>query len=315
MASVPSTTATAATVFRFDAEFRHRLRLYCAWIVMLAGILSVAYVGFPYYRLATAERAYSPLQAIFRPSGIVGLKLGFAGLGLFLCLFLYPIRKHWPWLGRMGKTKNWLDFHVLWGITAPIVITLHSSFKLSGLAGLAYWIMMAVALSGFAGRYLYAQIPRSLNQAELSLQEMQTLSARLTQELERQALVTAEEVAPLLKLPDQAAVERMSVLGALWLMFRLDIARPFQVSRLRRRALSGAGIILTLGGLLRSRHRELEHVIASIRRQSWISTKMLFLKRIEDVFHLWHVVHRPFSYSFAVLVVAHITVALLLGYY
>ena len=42
---------------------------------------------------------------------------------------------------------------------------------------------------------------------------------------------------------------------------------------------------------------------------------MLFLKRIEDVFHLWHVVHRPFSYSFAVLVVAHITVALLLGYY
>ena len=216
---------------------------------MLAGILSVAYLGFPYYRLATADRAYSPLQAIFRPSGIVGLKLGFAGLGLFLCLFLYPIRKHWPWLGRMGKTKNWLDFHVLWGITAPIVITLHSSFKLSGLAGLAYWIMMAVALSGFAGRYLYAQIPRTLNQAELSLQEMQTLSARLTQELERQALVTAEEVAPLLKLPDQAAVERMSVLGALWLMFRMDVARPFQVSRLRRRALSGAGIILTLGGL------------------------------------------------------------------
>ncbi len=79
----------------------------------------------------------------------------------FCVLFLYPIRKHWPWLGRMGKTKNWLDFHVLWGITAPIVITLHSSFKLSGLAGLAYWIMMAVALSGFAGRYLYAQIPRT----------------------------------------------------------------------------------------------------------------------------------------------------------
>jgi hypothetical protein len=282
---------------------------------MLAGILSVAYLGFPYYRLATAARAYSPLQPLFRPSGAVGLKLGFFGLGLFLVLFLYPVRKRWPWLGRIGKTKNWLDFHVLVGVTAPMVITLHSSFKLSGLAGLAYWIMMAVALSGFAGRYLYAQVPRSLNAAELSLQEMQALSARLTQELERQALLTAEEAAPLLKLPDRAVVERLSVLGALWLMFRLDVARPFQVSRLRRRALSGAGLFLTLGGLLPSRHRELEHVITSIRRQSWISTKMLFLKRIEDVFHLWHVVHRPFSYSFAVLVVAHIAVALLLGYY
>lgn len=282
---------------------------------MLAGILSVAYLGFPYYRLAQTERAYSPLQPLFRPSGSVGLKLGFFGLSLFLILFLYPIRKHWAWLGRMGKTKHWLDFHVLVGITAPIVITLHSSFKLSGLAGLAYWIMMAVALSGFAGRYLYAQIPRSLNTAELSLQEMRALSEQLTQELSRQALLRPEEVAPLLTLPGLAEVERMSVLGALWLMFRMDVARPFQVSRIRRRALSGSRLLLTLGGLLPSRHRELEHVIASIRKQSWISTKMLFLKRIEAVFHLWHVVHRPFSYSFAALVVAHISVVMLLGYY
>lgn len=282
---------------------------------MLAAILSVAYWGFPYYRLSQADRAYSPLQPLFRPSGAVGLKLGFAGLALFLVLFLYPIRKLWPWLGRMGKTKNWLDFHVLVGITAPIVITLHSSFKMSGMAGLAYWIMIAVALSGFAGRYLYAQIPRSLNAAELSRQEMQALSAQLTQELSLQALLRPEEVAPLLKLPSPADVERLSVLGALWLMFRMDVARPFQVSRIRRRALAGTGLLLTLWGLLPSRHRELEHVISSIRKQSWISAKMLFLKRIETVFHLWHVVHRPFSYSFAVLAVVHITVAMLLGYY
>jgi hypothetical protein len=315
MASVPTTSVRAGAGFRLDAEWRHRARLTLAWIAMAAGVLSVAYLGFPYYKLSTPDRAYSPLQPVFRPSGTLGLRLGFVGLGLFLILFLYPIRKRWPWLGRIGKTKNWLDFHVLVGISAPIVITLHSSFKLSGLAGLAYWIMMAVALSGFAGRYLYAQIPRSLSTAELSLQEMQALSAQLTQELERQAVLTAEEAAPLLRLPSPAAVERMSVLGALWLMFRMDAARPFQVSRIRRRALSGVGLWLTLGGLLPSRHRELEHVISSIRKQSWISTKMLFLKRIEDVFHLWHVVHRPFSYSFAVLAVVHITVALLLGYY
>ena len=314
MATVPSTAARSAG-FRFDAEWRHRVRLYAAWIAIAALILGALYFGLPYYRLSEADRAYSPLRDLFQPSGSVGLKLGILGLGLFLGLFLYPVRKRWPWLGRIGKTKHWLDFHVLLGITAPIVITLHSSFKIMGIAGVAYWIMMAVAISGFIGRYLYAQIPRTLNTAELSLQEMQSMSARLTQELERQAVVRPEEVAELLKLPDPDVVEQLSIAQVLWLMARLDLARPFQVSRVRRRSLSVAGIALTLGGLLPSRQRELESVIRSVRKQSWLSAKMLFLKRIHEVFHLWHVVHRPFSYSFAVLVLAHITIALLLGYY
>jgi hypothetical protein len=42
---------------------------------------------------------------------------------------------------------------------------------------------------------------------------------------------------------------------------------------------------------------------------------MAFLERVQQVFHLWHVVHRPFSYSFVALVAIHITVVLLLGYF
>ena len=38
-----------------------------------------------------------------------------------------------------------------------------------GMAGVAFWIMTAVALSGVVGRYLYAQIPRSLNAAVSAL--------------------------------------------------------------------------------------------------------------------------------------------------
>ncbi|HLK18660.1 MAG TPA: hypothetical protein VKT81_06880 [Bryobacteraceae bacterium] len=316
MASVPSTNSGLVTVrIRLDAEWRHHARLYLTWFVMAILIAAVAYFGFPYYRMGQLERAYSPLRPLFRPSGTVGLRLGIFGLVLFLLLFLYPIRKRWPWLGRIGKTKHWLDFHVLLGITAPIIITMHSAFRLAGLAGVAYWIMMAVALSGFIGRYLFAQIPRSLSSAELSFKEMQSESTQLAEQLERQAVLRPEEVAPLLKLPAPEDVEKLSILAALWMMARLDIARPFQVSRLRRRSLSGARIFLTLGGLLPSRQRDLEAVIKAIRKQSWLSTKMLFLKRVHEVFHLWHVIHRPFSYSFAVLVVAHITVAMLLGYY
>src|SRR5260370_38340092 len=93
------------------------------------------------------------------------------GVLLFLFIYLYPLRKKWAWLGRQGSSQRWLDFHVLLGLIAPVVITFHSSFKFSGIAGIAYWIMVLVALSGVVGRYIYAQIPRSLNLAELSLQE------------------------------------------------------------------------------------------------------------------------------------------------
>jgi hypothetical protein len=46
-----------------------------------------------------------------------------------------------------------------------------------------------------------------------------------------------------------------------------------------------------------------------------MSAKLLFLARTQQVFQMWHVVHRPFSLAFVVLVAVHITVALLFGYY
>jgi hypothetical protein len=314
-ASQTSITTHARAAKRSNTERWHRLRLRFAWLVSISFVLWLVIYGFPYYRLDLAGRASSAYHAALRPSGAVGLRLGMLGAVLFLGLFLYPIRKRWPWLNRIGTTRHWLDFHVLLGIVAPLVVTFHSSFKLGGIAGAAYWIMIAVALSGFVGRYLYAQIPRSLNTAELSLKEMESMAGRLTAQLQEQAILTPEELAPLLQLPSREAVARMSILMALGSILRLDLARPLLVSRLRRKSLSSFGKLATLGGLLPSNHRELEGVISACRGWSWISAKMLFLARIHSLFHLWHVVHRPFSYSFAVLVLIHIAVVVLLGYF
>ncbi len=49
---------------------------------------------------------------------------------------------------------------------------------------MAFWIMTAVTLSGFIGRYLYSQIPRSLNAAELSIKEIQEMEVKLRWEAE-----------------------------------------------------------------------------------------------------------------------------------
>jgi hypothetical protein len=286
-----------------------------AILAALTLIVTLSVAGFDYYRLDLTARADSSWHPVLRPSGSVGLRLGMLGFVLYCVLFLYPIRKRWKWLASIGKTRHWLDFHALVGITAPILVTFHSAFKLGGLVGIAYWIMIAVALSGFVGRYLYAQIPRSLSMAQLTFGELETQAAELAETLGRQALLRGEELAPLLRVPSPAEIRRMSLMKFLLTILTLDLARPFLVSRLRRRVLKGAALVTTLGGWLPSGNTDLEMVIATARSQSWLRAKMAFLERTQQLFHLWHVVHRPFSYSFAALVMVHIGVVLLLGYY
>jgi hypothetical protein len=311
--SIPTPNHRVAV--RIGPEFVHNLILSISWTVALSLIGWILFSGFDYYKLPMTDRVYSPEYVVFRPSGSVGLKLGIGGLLLFFCLFIYPIRKRSRWLSNIGKTKHWLDFHVLFGICAPLIITLHSSFKFRGLAGVAYWIMIAVAVSGFVGRYIYAQVPRSINAAEMTLTEMQNMSTDLARQLADESVVKWSDLEGLLALPSPEQVKRLPMFGAIWWMFKLDLARPFHVSRIRRHALGRAGRIRTLGGFLSSGDSRVERVIAAARRQSWLSSKMLFLKRVQEMFHLWHVIHRPFSYSFAALAVIHIVLAVSLGYY
>ena len=314
MATAVSTPGVRVRI-KVNSEFRHRVCLGTAWALMLSFVVWTLIAGYPYYKLGMAARVYSPASATFRPSGVVGVRLGTIAVFFFLCIFVYPVRKHWKWLASIGKTKRWLDWHVLFGIAAPLFVTLHSSFKMRGLAGAAYWIMIVVAVSGFIGRYIYAQVPRSVNAAEMTLNDMQALSDELARQLEAESAFSRDEIQAVLALPSRDVVNKLPMLAALWLMIRLDFARPLHVSRLRRKALSPLLKILTLGGFLPSGQAPIERVVSLIRRQSWISTKVLFLKRVRELFHLWHVVHRPFSYSFAALAMTHIVLAVLMGYY
>ncbi len=300
---------------RRDGDRFHRIRFAVASLATAAMILCLSIYGAGYYRMGLAERAESPLHPLLRPSGTIGLRMGMLGVALFVVLSIYPLRKRSKWLSSIGKTKHWLDFHVLVGIAAPVVVTFHAAFKLGGLAGIAYWIMMAVALSGFVGRFLYAQVPRSLNAVQLDMGELETQARELAAQMDHQSLIPEEVIAPLLQVPSRAEIRRMSLIALLWTMLRLDLARPLLVARLRRRVLTGSEKFTTLGGLLKSGHADLESVIDLVRKRSWLSTKMAFLDRVHQAFNLWHVVHRPFSVSFALLAVVHIGVVLMMGYF
>jgi hypothetical protein len=299
--------ATSAVVTS-DTEKQHRRVVTMISSVAIGVLVALTLYGADYYRLSQADRPFSPKHHLLKPSGAVGINLGVLGVLMLCGIFLYPLRKRWAWLQKQGNSKHWLDHHVVLGVAAPVCIAFHSSFKFHGLAGIAFWVMVGVSLSGLVGRYLYAQIPRQVETDERSLRIFHEV-------LERQRIIPKTDLRQLLHLPAPNQVSRRSAFAALGYMVGSDLARPFRVARLRLQVMGLGPTICSLGGLMPPKNTQLEGVLSLARKQALLSRRVVFLSHAQQVFKLWHVVHRPFSYAFAVLALVHIFVAMLLGFF
>jgi hypothetical protein len=236
------------------------------------------------------------------------------GVLLFFLIYLYPLRKKWGWLSRQGNSRHWLDFHVVLGATAPVIIAFHSSFKFGNIAGMAFWSMLCVTISGFVGRYLYSQIPRGLSAAELTKKELEEKEEAMRRELEEQRKTFGFAVEALYHLPTPQHVASGSAVEALLSMALIDFKRPFLSSMVRLRSAGFGPWVFSLFGLLKTRDQKLERAIRVTQTQAALSKRILYLSRTQQIFGLWHVIHRPFSYAFAILAIIHIGVALFMGY-
>lgn len=314
--SLLQTTTPVAPLMRKkqNKDAGHRFRVALAILGAVALVGTIVIYGGSYYLLPLDQRPYSDKHELLKPSGSIGIKLGVLGTILFFIIFLYALRKVIPWLGRFGTARHWMDFHVIAGITAPVLIAFHASFKFQGIAGIAFWIMLAVAISGIVGRYLYSQIPRSLKDAELSLAELQSNEREFAEELLEQSIFSAEQLDRVLKGPTAEEIRKINPVQAVGAMVIADVRLVFQVAHLRRAPLSFSAQVRSLGGLLSSGNPEIERVVQIVRQKASLSKRVLFLDKTQRLFHLWHVIHRPFSYTFAVLAILHIIVVSGLGF-
>jgi len=306
---------SAAARSRQSKERAHRIRVWIAGLSALVFCVAVGIYGYSYYTLPRELRPFSDKHELLRPAGLIGINLGVVGTVLFCIICLYAFRKVIPALGRMGTAKHWMDFHIICGVSAPIIIAYHASFKFNNIAGVAFWLMLLVALSGLGGRYLYAQIPQSLNAAKTSYQELESSEDQLADALRRQSIYTAERLGRIFAMPTAEDVRKSAALATLGTMILLDLRRPFQIAALRRQASGFGQIVRSIGGLFSTGKPEVETIVTLVRKKASLSKRILFLAQAERIFHLWHVIHRPFSYAFAVLAVAHIVNAIRLGYF
>ena len=315
MSLLQTTTPTAPLVRKKpNKDAGHRVRVTLSILASAILVSSIAIYGASYYLLPIDQRPYSEKHELLRPSGSIGIKLGILGTILFFIIFLYALRKVIPWLGRWGTARHWMDFHVVAGVTAPILIAFHASFKFQGIAGVAFWIMLAVAISGVVGRYLYAQIPRSLNAAERSLSELHGDEREFADALVRQSVFSPEQVERVLRSPTREQILRVGAFHAVGLMMLADMRMFFRVAALRRVQMGFGTMLRSAGGLFSSGNDEVEQVVRLVRQKASLSRRVLFLDKTQKVFHLWHVIHRPFSYTFAILAIIHIVVVMGLGF-
>lgn len=269
-------------------------------VLSVAVALLVAWAlwnGWDFYLTSLADRAHHEDFRQFRPAGRVGHGLGLLGSAMILLLLLYSLRKRVKLLNRLGDLSVWLRYHIFLGVAGPVLITLHTSGKIGGLVAISYWSMAAVALSGVFGRYLYQQIPRNVLGEAMSSDAVESRNEEIlvelagTHGLDDRALGALERAA-------LAPVENHSAVWALAVL-------PWHNLRLRSR----------LRVWMRDGNLQINKDATELARIWVLQTRRLHLfHTIRDLFHYWHVFHKPFAIIMIVVMLIHVGVALALGY-
>jgi hypothetical protein len=268
--------------------------------LFLAGLGVVAaqlWTGRSYYMAPLGERPRHELYWVLKPGGSRGIVFGAVGLGMMTLMHVYSVRKRVGGLRRLGPLARWLDFHIVMGILGPLFVVLHSSFKVGGLVAVSFWSMVAVALSGVVGRYLYRQIPRTRAGEALSLAETEAEHQALARRLQQEFGIEAASLAP----PERRG-GRPGLLRVLGSVLWQDVTGA---ERRRLRALT-AGLRLPP-----PERRALRSVLTQKRA---LDRRLAMWDELHRLFDWWHVVHKPFAIVMYALVVVHVGVAVATGY-
>jgi len=257
-------------------------------IITIVTTVYLIYTGYTYYNTPLEERFYHAHHNWFKPSGIYGQGLGI--IGTFMIAFgvsIYIARKRYNFLSKHIRLKYLLEFHIFLCTLGPILILFHTAFKFGGIVSIAFWSMVAVVLSGVAGRFIYIQIPRTIEGRALSLSEVQNMKTDLAQVLTEK--------------------------------FNLKSNTIEIVSNLIRKE-NTSGNKNTLGNLRKVLNRkdlpkkDRKTILHMVKHEISLSKKIARLEKMKQLFKYWHVAHMPFALIMLVIVIIHVGVTLTFGY-
>lgn len=238
----------------------------------------------------------------------LGYNLGLAGGLMMLSLLLYPLRKRFRPLERLGRMEAWFRYHMLLGIGGPVLVLFHSTFRIGSMnARIALFSMILVAVSGIIGRFVYRHLHQGLYGRKVSLSdaeaELKTSSENLLSVFAQSPKVEARLAA--FREEAFAPLERVAPR-----VFRFLTLR-WRGHRLAKEVRSEVRKALARQGREQGRPRAeliLNYRLAKEQILTYIDAivKVAQLEQWERLFSLWHVIHIPFLYLLLLSGIVHV---------
>lgn len=269
-------------------------------LMVIIPVIFMVYFGYEYYYTPLEERFFHESYQLLKPGGILGHGYGVIGSLLMLIgVSGYMMRKRLRSFSRLGQVKHWLEVHIFLCTLGPFLVLFHTSFKFGGLVSISFWSMVAVFLSGIVGRFIYLQIPRTIEGRELTLAEVRDLRQNLAEIIGTSYTLDEANYQLVLNTVrnQESTYSKAGNILASWLI--------------DRRILNNLRKTLKKSGLSRL---ELSQILRLIRNELSLNRKIYRLQFMQNLFRNWHVAHLPFAIIMLVIMIIHVAVTLYFGY-
>lgn len=245
---------------------------------------------------------------LFTAGDDVGYWTGVAGGLMMLFLLTYPLRKHLRFAHNWGNIRWWFWIHMVLGILGPLLILVHSTFRIGSLnAGVALYSMVIVALSGVVGRFLYQRVNRGLHGEKTDLQTLLAM-AGLDKEDARSRLAFSPGVERRLK---EFEAHELAMKEGMQSAFRHVFWLPIRQYLVYRACASELDVLLPK--MAKAQHWSAEDLARRrTRAKKMVDRYLVSVVRVSQysaysaLFSLWHVAHIPFVYVLALTAMVHI---------
>jgi hypothetical protein len=161
--------------------------------------------------------------------------------------------------------------------------------------------MVAVFLSGVIGRFIYIQIPRSIEGRELSLNEIRDMKTDLRSLLPSMITISEEDF-QYIENATKRKIESKS--GTV-------VSRFFKKNREENRMLRQVKAILVKNKLTRQQRNDL---MKMVQNEISLNHRIDRLQLMQNLFKYWHVAHLPFALIMLIIMIIHVAVTITFGF-
>jgi len=282
----------------------HRLYVGSFFFIGISVVVLLLINGYTYYSTPVEERFFEEGHKMLKPSGTLGHGLGI--LGTFMMIFgviIYMVRKRARMFFNWGYLKHWLEFHIFLCTVGPLLVLYHTSFKFGGIVAVSFWSMAAVVFSGVIGRFIYVQIPRTIQGKELDIKQLNEMSSDISNRISREISVGEKITAKIDHLSDLNRYKHITLGNSI-----TYIISDFWGLK---------HTLLALKKEMRQLHlpkMKVKEILSLTKSKLLLTRRIALLRTMQKLFKYWHIVHLPFAITMFVIMLVHVAVTIIFGY-